>query len=537
MKKTLMIGIILAIILASSLLIIYKQHGFHQEPVASPQPTNSPSQQASPSETQTSPIPSDSEQPAQPTATSTPTVSSPTDTSPQTIVSPTPTAFPQPSVSPQPAPSTQRVSIPLTLEIFGNAHLDDVIDEVDLRLMERIVSGTADPTRFADANNDGVINQADIEQIRKIINGTASYLVMLDGNGKKITVTLPVNRIVVEYIQNAELMRVLQLEDKVVGIDFCVNQLRNIYFPNNTNIVSVGQMYTPDYEKILSLNPDIVLTFSNTPSAIEEKASKLPGVNVVFLGLYYPNVTNPEASQFFQGILKAGYIFNRVPQATEYANWLLNLTQTIRSKTSVLPESEKHTVLLTNYPYTPSTTIRAYTTLDTLGQVCILSGGSNIAKILPTYLNASSANVDAEWILTQNPEYIFLHTVRYTFSGITYADPAQGLDVNDIDSIKTCLQNWMARPEFASLKAVQNNHVYIIAGDFRNNAMGGVLGAVYLARTLYPGLFTDLNPQQVHQEYITRFMRLNYNLDAEGVFLYPALRINNDVVGIPNNFA
>ncbi|MCX8150005.1 MAG: ABC transporter substrate-binding protein [Candidatus Bathyarchaeota archaeon] len=425
----------------------------------------------------------------------------------------------------------------MTLEIFGNAHLDDVIDEVDLRLMERIVAGTADKTRFSDANNDGVINQADIEQIRKIINGTASYIVMLDGNGKKITVTLPVNRIVVEYIQNAELMRVLRLEDKVVGVDFCVNQLKSIYFPNNTNIVSVGQMYTPDYEKILSLNPDIVLTFSNSPSAIDEKASKLPGVNVVFLGLYYPNVTNPEASQFFQGILKAGYIFNRVPQATEYVNWLFNLTQTLRAKTSLLSESDKRTVLLTNYPYTPSTTIRAYTTLDTLGQVCILSGGSNIAKILPTYLNASSINVDAEWILTQNPDYIFLHTVRYTFSGITYADPAQGLDVSDINSIKTCLQNWMARPEFASLKAVQNNRVYIIAGDFRNNAMGGVLGAVYIARTLYPDLFADLNPQAVHQEYITRFMRINYNLDTDGVFLYPSLRVNNDVVGIPNNAA
>jgi ABC-type Fe3+-hydroxamate transport system substrate-binding protein len=36
----------------------------------------------------------------------------------------------------------------------------------------------------------------------------------------------------------------------------------------------------------------------------------------------------------------------------------------------------------------------------------------------------------------------------------------------------------MAQPVYTSLQAVQNNHVYIIAGDFRNNAMGGVLGAV-----------------------------------------------------------
>jgi iron complex transport system substrate-binding protein len=87
---------------------------------------------------------------------------------------------------------------------------------------------------------------------------------------------------------------------------------------------------------------------------------------------------------------------------------------------------------------------------------------------------------------------------------------------------------------FADLTAVQNNHVYIIAGDFRNNAMGGVLGAVYLAKTLYPDLYSDLNPQTIHQDYITQFLRLNYNLDEQGVFLYPALTIDGDTVGYPN---
>ncbi|MGB9842328.1 MAG: ABC transporter substrate-binding protein, partial [Candidatus Bathyarchaeales archaeon] len=86
----------------------------------------------------------------------------------------------------------------------------------------------------------------------------------------------------------------------------------------------------------------------------------------------------------------------------------------------------------------------------------------------------------------------------------------------------------------ASVNAFKNNRVYIIAGDFRNNAMGGVLGAVYLSKVLYPNLFSDWNPQAIHQEYITKFLRLNYNLDVHGVFLYPALNINGDLVGIPN---
>jgi iron complex transport system substrate-binding protein len=420
----------------------------------------------------------------------------------------------------------------LTLQIYGNANMDDAVNQKDVDYLADIISGKSSATAYADANKDGQIDQADVQQVQALVNGTAKYILLLDGNLALINVTLPADRIVVEYIQNAELIRVLQLENQVVGVDYCVDQLRSIYFPDNPNIVSVGQMYTPDYEAVLNLHPNVLLTFS---SATAEKASKLPGVNVVYLGLYYPNVTAPENSTFVQGILKAGYIFDRVPQATEYAKWLLNLTQTISSATSQLTESQKQTVFITNYPYTTSSTMTAYAKIDTLGQVCILAGGSNIASALPSYLNSSSAKVDAEWLLSQDPDYIFLHTVRYTFSGITYSDPAQGFDVNDTTSISTCLSDWMSQSAYANLKAVKAGHVYIIAGDFRNNAMGGVLGAVYMVQTLYPNLLSDFNPQTIQQYYVTHFLRLNYNLDQEGVFMYPSITVNGDVVGVPNS--
>jgi iron complex transport system substrate-binding protein len=412
--------------------------------------------------------------------------------------------------------------------------MDDKIDQEDVTYVNRIISGTVNNTQFADANKDGAVNINDVNQINALINGQATQIYLLDGNGKNINVTLPANRIIVEYIQNAELVRILEIDNKVVGFDYAVDKLRSTIFPGRSDIVSVGNMNSPDYEAVLSLNPDILLTFSNTATAVAEKTSKLPGVDVVFLGLYYPNVTAPEDSQFLQGILKAGYIFNKVPRATEYANWLVNLTSTINARTSTLTANQKQSVLIYTYPYTVSTTIKEYATIDTLGQVCILAGGANVAANLPTYLTASSISVDMETVLMQDPKYIFLHCVRYTFGGGTNADPAQGIDVNDITSIKTCLQQYLAQPTFANLTAVKNNHVYILAGDFRNNAMGGVLGAVYMANVLYPSLFTDLNPQTIHQQYITQYLRLSYNLDTSGVFLYPSITVNGDTVGIPN---
>ncbi|PVX23036.1 MAG: hypothetical protein CW716_13050 [Candidatus Bathyarchaeum sp.] len=309
--------------------------------------------------------------------------------------------------------------------------------------------------------------------------------------------------------------------------------LKSFYFPERgDDLICIGNMHTPDYEAVLAADPDVLLTFSK---ATEEKAEKLPGVDVVFLGLYYPNVTAPEDSSFVQGILKAGYIFNRVTESRDYVEWLLDLTDMLSSQTTNLDENEKPVVFMSNYPYTESTAVKAYATVDTLGQVCILAGGGNIGRNLPGYFNSSSITVDAEWIIESNPEYIVLHTVRYTYGGSMRDDPAQGYDVDDPTSLQTCVAEYMAKPEFANIDAMKNGNVYIIAGDFRNNAMGGTLGAVYLAKILHPDLFTDLDPEAVHQEYITRFLGLNYSLEEHGAFLYPAININNDLVGIPNN--
>jgi iron complex transport system substrate-binding protein len=501
---TIIVGVALIIIVATAAAIGYNQNWF--------QNTTNPSPTATPQPTET----------AQPTT-------QPTTTAQPSSSTNQPTTTTQPTAVPTTQPTTV-ASMDLVLEVYGNANMDDKIDSKDAGYVYSIMTGRITETQFADANRDGKIDQKDIDQVNAIIAGTASKLWLLDGNKQDITVSLPANRIIVEYIQNAEIIRVLGLESKVVGVDYCIDLLKSFYFPENAaNIKSVGQMNNPDYEAVMNLDPDILLTFT---SATAEKSSKLLDVDVVFLGLYYPNVTAPEDSKFIQGVLKAGYIFDKVDRATEYANWLLGLTSSINAKASTLTPDQMHSVFITNCP-TMTATVKAYATIDTLGQACILAGGSNIAKILPTYLTASSVTVDTEWIVDQDPEYIFLHTVRYTFGGGTF-EPEQGLDVSDTTSIKNCLQDYMSQTAFTDLTAVKNNHVYIIAGDFRNNGMGGTLGAVYMAKILYPDLMSDINTQTIHQEYITRFLRLDYNLDQEGVFLYPAITVNSDTVGIPN---
>lgn len=421
------------------------------------------------------------------------------------------------------------------LEVYGNANLDEAIDEQDVKYILDIIAGRANSTVFADANKDGAINEADVEQVKALLNGTASYVWILDGNGDPVRVRLPVKRIGVEYLSNAELMRILGVEDRVVAVDFAPYQLRNFYFPERANeIVNLGNMHRPDYEFVLSLNLDALFTFSYD---IAEKREKLPGVDVVFLGLYWPDVVDVNKSRFIQGVLKAGYILGKPERAREYVNWLLTLIDLIKNRTSTLNESEKPKVLMTalrEYLRDPQQrTMRTYTRIDPLSQMCLLAGGRPIAEELPEWTGTSYfVTVDVEWVIEKNPEFIFIHTVRYPYGGGVLS-PAYGYDVKEVSELNSTLMSILSRPLLSGVSAVVNGRVYIIAGDFRNNAMGGVLGAVYLAKLLHPELFRDLNPKLVHQEYITRWLRLNYDLNENGTFLYPPIIIDGDVIGVP----
>lgn len=415
----------------------------------------------------------------------------------------------------------------LTLEIYGNANMDDKIDSSDVTYVQQIISGSKEATQFADANHDGAVNSTDVDQINAIINGDEEKLYLLDGNKQELSVSLPADRLVVEYNQNTELVRILGVEDLVVGIDSGVEPVKELFFPENyEDITCVGRMSDPDYEAVLNLNPTTLLTFT---ASTADKAAHLPGVDVVYLGLYNPNVTKPEDSRFIQGVLKAGYIFDKVDRATEYANWILSLTSEINEKVNSIPESQLKSVMITNCPTLTTSAPKAYTAQDTLGQACILSGGQNIASSL----TGASINIDTEFILDQDPDYIFVHTVRYTYAGDT-KEPEQGIDATDITGMRYQLAQYIAQPGFSNLTAVQNGHVYMIAGDFRNNAMGGTLGAVYMAKVLYPDVFSDFNPQAIHEEYLTHFLGLDYDLDTKGVFLYPAITVSGDIVGVPN---
>lgn len=65
------------------------------------------------------------------------------------------------------------------LDIFGNANMDDTIDENDIKYVQRIIGGENKATELADANYDGTVDENDIIQIEQIMSGEEKNLTIM----------------------------------------------------------------------------------------------------------------------------------------------------------------------------------------------------------------------------------------------------------------------------------------------------------------------------------------------------------------------
>jgi iron complex transport system substrate-binding protein len=92
------------------------------------------------------------------------------------------------------------------------------------------------------------------------------------------------------------------------------------------------------------------------------------------------------------------------------------------------------------------------------------------------------------------------------------------LNEDDNASLRAFHESILNRPELATVRAVQNRRVYVINSEL---PVTSVIGFAYFAKWLYLDRFTDLDPQAIHQEYLDRFMRIDYDLDERGTFAYP----------------
>lgn len=340
---------------------------------------------------------------------------------------------------------------------------------------------------------------AEITIDEKVLNKTADSITVVDEIGRTVTVDLPVRNIIVCDYRQMETLLAMGAEDKVVGVDTSFHTRYPFLGLKNATEVSLTHATEMDYEKMLLLQPDLVIVPRSQGASADDVSKKLQGVPVLAFDLGHRMQIIPEVQ-----IL--GQVLGKEAEADKLINWIQKYSNIVEERTKDLKSDDMPTFY---YEATAtSSKWKANVPVGRAGSVAEGCGGRNIASELNNTEGVHSVVVDPEWILMENPDYIFLdfHSGK-SGPGKTEAEVKDALD--------TMIKE-RASEGIGNVTAVRDNHTYAIDYDFVCGPRW-VVGHVCFAKWLHPDLFEDLDPEELNKEFLKDFL----GVEVEGTWIYP----------------
>jgi iron complex transport system substrate-binding protein len=399
------------------------------------------------------------------------------------------------------------------LDVFGNANDDDIIDMRDTTYIKLVIFAKKPKTELADANYDGKISMLDVGQTKLIILGKEKKLTFIDLFGEAETVNKPIKRLISLGIKGPVAVRAIGAGDLIVAVGTYTTR-KEIFFPELSKLPGIKD----DYEMMLSLEPDAVqpnlemkrYAIDGLPKK-REFQEKLPGIPLICLNMRETEVL-PE------NVRTLGYILDKEDEAKEYSDWLERYINKFTALTEGLSKDEQPNYYFESHgkPW------RSVCPGSRFDWPVTLGGGYNIAAdvIGPDHhlYGHSYFDVDAEWVLEQNPEYIISGRSGASGEGLG------GYDTDDPSGVIASIQEYMTRPGLRETDAAKNKRIYYLGGGLSNGGGSSIVGAAYMGKLFQPALFKDIDPQAIHQEFIDSFcLGLDFDVREHGVFFYPPL--------------
>jgi iron complex transport system substrate-binding protein len=216
---------------------------------------------------------------------------------------------------------------------------------------------------------------------------------VVDDLGRLVAINGTPERIISLAPSNTEILFALGLGDKVVGVTMYCD-----YPPEAQDKEKVGDYYGPDIEKIIALEPDLILAtdfhrFDLIP-ALEDQ------------GFTVFAVAPQTLDDVLESIQKIGQITGKEAEALELVNGMTGKITEIEGQVKEL--EEKPRVFYMTW-HDPMWTVGRNTWIDDLINT---SGGVNIFS---QYFE-SGAMVEIEWVILLNPEIIITSEWSYDWA-------------------------------------------------------------------------------------------------------------------------
>lgn len=217
----------------------------------------------------------------------------------------------------------------------------------------------------------------------------AHALTLKDPAGNDFEITPPVKRVV--FLSLYELIPVFDVWDRVAALNqwaFDSELLKG--FPQLKNIPSIGSADSVNAEVLLSLHPDLVITWSYKPEV---------DAFLVRRGLKIISVYPESLDELYAVIDLCGKLFGKEDRARQIRSLMEERLAEISSVVSTIrPEDRRKVVWLWQKP----TTVSGGTGLQS--ELIRIAGGINPAAEFPT----RHPDVSMESIVSWNPDVIFI---------------------------------------------------------------------------------------------------------------------------------
>jgi iron complex transport system substrate-binding protein len=325
-------------------------------------------------------------------------------------------------------------------------------------------------------------------------------LSFVDSSGRQISLPLPVNRIAGLHSSAIREFCLLGIQDKVVGVTDYLKDFPGMY-PGLETKPLIGSAYTPLYETILESGPELVV-MSSSSANLEPVIKKLApsGIRVAALDLN-PNrgdTAFERETRYDDELRILGRITGRQARAEAFIQWKQRIINLIQTRTRGV---DKKTVVGINYSGTGS--LPKDYKVWAGSRIIELAGAVDAARQIPGTV------VSPEWILEQDPDAIIL-AAYFPQQGMGYAARDTKTAAYNLNAVKTSRI-------FLATRAAASNRIYLFG--YYGTASGGQtpIGALYLAKRLYPDRFADIDPQSFHRTYFENWLQTDY----QGVWFYP----------------
>jgi iron complex transport system substrate-binding protein len=327
-----------------------------------------------------------------------------------------------------------------------------------------------------------LLNSCRGKEAKGIVPVADKSISIVDYGGREISLPKIANRVVVMADSALCIVSQLDADDMIVALDTKTlahsnNLVAFIKNPSLRNLPDVGKTKNPNYEAILSVNPDVVIAKVSAESAdIMQRQLGIPVVCIRSI---------PEIDYDIYRFV--GKIIGKEKKAEEVINFLSKKIAYLEEKVKLV-EEDKKTVYMALF-----TSNKNY--VHTMPNVLSLSlaGGINVAAEIKNINEWGQCEVSKESILKWNPDFIFV-------------DAPLNDNALFIDDLRK-------DPILEFLPAVENNNCMYTFSSFElpKDHVGLIASAYYFANELYPELLsTDECDAKINEIYTKIYNLPNY---------------------------